>query len=498
MSTIGQSVTAKDEEQQHMLPYPDVAARSKMTELSCTQPMPFNFPYSHFALMYINRNGELQVEASPSIAGYEKGIFTEDVKEKFLKSATIGWQPSLQPGMDGDITGKQQPFLANPTAQVGLQQSPGSWYQPQSALIPCEWQSVQNKRHRRNSRRVGSAYEPDSISPTPSLRWSAIRVGNRELLRTYYDKAFENFQQLNCRAIAKAFVKLVEPRKQVNHPYNGRKTTAGSSQRVDPELTKPKWWPAGVTHREPDHLLKADRIRLLVHILCELRETHGITAGKLREAGQDVRRQIVPAERSQVLDEIYYVREMEELYLDGKISGDTVIHVSHVHMGEACITSEMQAQVTESSFCDPSITGSSAKRSASDMVERHYQGINHEAHPPSFESGHPPLGGSYHAKPANAQDGRAPLSPASSSISRKSSMESSLTTYSNDINPAMLAPTDQNRGLCEPKDMNPNGASCLPDYFTQHMANPATTAHDSQGFWNSLSHPHQPLAFPGY
>ncbi|GAB1213763.1 hypothetical protein ATERTT37_002916 [Aspergillus terreus] len=255
--------------------------------------------------------------------------------------------------MDNDITGKQQAFLANPTAQIGLQQSSGSWYQPQSGLIPCEWQSFQNKRHRRNMRRVGSAYgqDSDSISPTPSLRWSALRVGNQELLRTYYDKAFENFQQLNCRAIAKAFVKLVEPRKQVNHPYNGRKTTGGSSQRVDPELTKPKWWPAGVTHREPDHLLKAgmathaiptrcvtrfltdtflhnvDRIRLLVHILCELKESHGITAAKLREAGQDVRRQIVPAERSQVLDEIYYVREMEEMYLDGKISMFPASHI---------------------------------------------------------------------------------------------------------------------------------------------------------------------------
>jgi hypothetical protein len=48
--------------------------------------------------MYINRHGELQVEASPSIAGYEKGIFTEDVREKFLKSATVGWQPNMQSG----------------------------------------------------------------------------------------------------------------------------------------------------------------------------------------------------------------------------------------------------------------------------------------------------------------------------------------------------------------------------------------------------------------
>jgi hypothetical protein len=62
-----------------------------------------------------------------------------------------------------------------------------------------------------------------------------------------------------------------------------------------------------------------DRLRLLVHILCELKDSHGVTTDKLRDAGQDVRRQITPAHRLCVLDEIYYVRRMEERYLDGEI-----------------------------------------------------------------------------------------------------------------------------------------------------------------------------------
>jgi hypothetical protein len=91
------------------------------------------------------------------------------------------------------------------------------------------------------------------------LRRTPIRIGDEPRILNYYERAFDAFQQINCRIIAKAFIKLVEPRKQVNHPYNGRKSSAGSSQDqpVDPELTKPKWWPAGVTHKEPDHLLKA-------------------------------------------------------------------------------------------------------------------------------------------------------------------------------------------------------------------------------------------------
>jgi hypothetical protein len=189
-------------------------------------------------------------------------------------------------------------------------------------------------------------------------------------MRRYYEKAFEDFQQLNCRAIAKSYIKLVEPRKQVHFPYNGRRVISGATQRVDPELTKPDWWPAGVPHREPDHLLKRgrsgplliqqstltsviDRLRLLVHILCELRDRHGVTAEKLREAGQDVRRQISPANRLEVLDEIYFVRQMEEQFLDGKIGmqlpsnpnrpkkvtgvldGDTLVQVAQTHLPEA-------------------------------------------------------------------------------------------------------------------------------------------------------------------
>lgn len=149
------------------------------------------------------------------------------------------------------------------------------WNQPGLAqptqLIPCDWQFHQNKRQKRSAKRLRDQrvvyrtmpadVDYDVAPLSPPIRRTAIRVGDEPRMRKYYEKAFEAFQQLNCRVIAKAFIKLVEPRKQVNHPYNGRKSASGSSpeQRVDPELTKPKWWPTGVTHKEPDHLLKAGR-----------------------------------------------------------------------------------------------------------------------------------------------------------------------------------------------------------------------------------------------
>lgn len=52
-------------------------------------------------------------------------------------------------------------------------------------------------------------------------------------------------------------------------------------------------------------------------MLCNLRDSRGIAVANLKEATQDVRRTIT---RPQILDEIFFVRGMEELYLDGKIS----------------------------------------------------------------------------------------------------------------------------------------------------------------------------------
>lgn len=60
-----------------------------------------------------------------------------------------------------------------------------------------------------------------------------------------------------------------------------------------------------------------ERIRLLVHILCDLRASNGVTARRLEQAEQPIRRQISPAERLQLLDELYEVREAEEKFLDG-------------------------------------------------------------------------------------------------------------------------------------------------------------------------------------
>ncbi|KAJ5826380.1 hypothetical protein N7474_003518 [Penicillium riverlandense] len=156
-----------------------------------------------------------------------------------------------------------------------------------------------------------------------------ISIQDQDTLTLYYEKAFEKFQQVNCRILAKAYVKLVEPRKQVRYPYNGRKIIAGTTCQFDPDATKPPWWPSRVTHREPDHLPKVERIRLLVHILRELCGSHGISVTQLEKADQSIRRLISPPKLVHVLDEIYYVRRQEEQFLNGNLYRQTMVWVSH-------------------------------------------------------------------------------------------------------------------------------------------------------------------------
>lgn len=79
-----------------------------------------------------------------------------------------------------------------------------------------------------------------------------LKVGDEKDLWNLYEQRFKNCQQTACKLIAKAWVKVVEPKKQTNHPYTGQDEKA------------PDWWPKPwgptkeekVRHKEPDHLYK--------------------------------------------------------------------------------------------------------------------------------------------------------------------------------------------------------------------------------------------------
>jgi len=81
-----------------------------------------------------------------------------------------------------------------------------------------------------------------------------LRIGDIKACEEHFHLAFQAIQQIDCRFLAKRWIKTIEPKKQVNHPYNG-----GKDLPKDPERTKPKWWPTNVTHKEPDHINKSSK-----------------------------------------------------------------------------------------------------------------------------------------------------------------------------------------------------------------------------------------------
>jgi len=153
--------------------------------------------------------------------------------------------------------------VAHSGTHLDSEQSMGIPIEPGPHLQPAMWQQPSEPWPRGQGQATSSQprkkHLGDRSLNLTSHQSASISVRDADILRLYYEKIFQNLQQTNCRVIAKAYIKLVEPRKQVNYPYNGRKTMEGRVQQLDPEATKPPWWPIGVCHREPDHLPKVGK-----------------------------------------------------------------------------------------------------------------------------------------------------------------------------------------------------------------------------------------------
>ncbi|KAF4152687.1 hypothetical protein CNMCM6069_001789 [Aspergillus lentulus] len=276
-----------------------------------------NIPYAHYAMIYLDNMGRLKVTESPSIQEQNGTVFTPEVRERFLEilGAKIGYQRPMVRRLSG---AGATPYSCDPQQPLGH--------------LPYR----QNKR-RRNSPAHSMYGVPPSVQfsgpveETPacgSVDMVGLEIGDTPKVLDYYERSLKHFQQLNCRQIAKAFIKFIEPRKQVKHPYNGGKPPAGAppGKKGDPEKTKPEWWPADVVHKEPDHLRKDQRLSLLIHIIRKLGR-FGITTDQLQEIAHDCKRQLRGPHRLQILDEVFRVRRMEERYERGEVDANTIVYV---------------------------------------------------------------------------------------------------------------------------------------------------------------------------
>jgi hypothetical protein len=93
-------------------------------------------------------------------------------------------------------------------------------------------------------------------SDTESQEIVHIAVGDTKSCIAFYMSRFQQMQQIPCKAIAKDWIKAVEPKKQAKYPYNGGKSGKNPVNGQE-DLYRPPWWPSeGCPHREPDHIKK--------------------------------------------------------------------------------------------------------------------------------------------------------------------------------------------------------------------------------------------------
>ena len=196
----------------------------------------------------------------------------------------------------------------------------------------------------------GSEDEPDELEGAET-EMRQIRIC--DVGRDYYEVAFRSINQLCCKDINKAWIRVGQPKKQTSHPYNGGKTSTERSLREYEYLghySMPDYWPSdvnwqagwGCRHREPDHVRKAgqflcehvpnsvltshlERLILLIHLLRSQGKgfEHGdFSIDKLKQATTGIHLECKKnwkPEYVERLEEIYWVREKEIKFERGEI-----------------------------------------------------------------------------------------------------------------------------------------------------------------------------------
>lgn len=320
---------------------------------------------SHFAIMWVSARGDVETYASEALQTrlddwFVKGGIADEARQLVKNSARPGAPASTdvqvfedsddevdepQEGEDANVFldtsasqhdaeschAKAKPKrgalapLNTTIANQSFLRSRASWptqpwsqddqlAAPKSApLFPCSTLATfaQSRRNENNAPRTSTPIvsasarmlSRNSISTcsasTSSLQGSPptveITLANAAARTAFLELRFGQLQQGVCKTVAKAWIKIIEPKKQTRCPYN--KGEAG----------KPDWWPEGVRHKEPDHLMKPERHLLLLTIL----RSPKVKVARLQLATAEVVA-LIKADKVSLLMDVYRIAREEE------------------------------------------------------------------------------------------------------------------------------------------------------------------------------------------
>ncbi len=150
-----------------------------------------------------------------------------------------------------------------------------------------------------------------------------IDVSISSNVEDYLIKCFSQLQQLTCSLISKIWIKILEPKKQSNYPYN-----RGDS-------SKPNWWPVNVRHREPDHLKKPERVTLMISILRAAAKKKKIGLMKMNKMTKEwslSNNESLSIKKKLILASVYHIVEHEmrhqRLGADKKVDALNIIKIN--------------------------------------------------------------------------------------------------------------------------------------------------------------------------
>ncbi|KAL8913428.1 MAG: hypothetical protein Q9171_001721 [Xanthocarpia ochracea] len=164
-----------------------------------------------------------------------------------------------------------------------------------------------------------------------SDQFDYLTPDNDKAIEDHFIKGLCQVGQLTLRKVLKAWVKVKQPQKQTNFPYNGGKNAEEQNPRNPGLLTAPDWWPdqdgwpdKGCRHKEPDHIKKTERTILSLRLLSLTGCDDSFTVDRMKESTDSI---VMSDDQRRMLDQVYNVRRKQQAYLDGEIDGCTRIPV---------------------------------------------------------------------------------------------------------------------------------------------------------------------------
>lgn len=278
-------------------------------------------PDHEFALIAISPEGKFDCHLSPGITSDSQELLQSDFCQRLALLAK-----------------KAQPSRLSQLPAGRRALSIGSEY----SYYGSDLRNRDRKRKRTKSLQTNGSIK--------SGTQTCIRLDDRQGVKEFYKQCLRDFQQAGGKIFGKAWVKLMEPKKQSNHPYC-RGNAVGEA---------PEWWPTtsdpndhsiACRHREPDHLLKRERIVLFTHILDMIIDPHhyGRTAypyvmnlniAQLEKCTWDSLADFFAAneknkEKQIHMTELFRIARLEERYRRGELDPDTVVFTANSPSGGA-------------------------------------------------------------------------------------------------------------------------------------------------------------------